>query len=317
MVCIFMFHVQQHFPGDLAKPALAESQRGSCSSPSIALPPTSESSCAFVSEGGQGVVLLIGEGLLGDPKGVDGQDRATLAGAYQPAQLSCRERSLCVQGSCSSGCIVWAFPLPEHPCRSRAAAPAPQRPPHHRKAPGLLSHHPALSYLVGDEAWDHTHQPKQPLFPIVSRTTFSPSVLPPEPVPAQLLCQCTLVTPLLRQPSTADRVGFPVPARPRRPGSEHWGIAAIGICVLRCPPPPSSLRPQPLWHLIMSFGFADSGLCISKMGCDSSCFSNLRGLLFGEHGCNVGVLGKGLKEGGPVASRKQLHGGVSLLGFQS
>lgn len=44
VVCIFMFHVQQHFPGDLAKPALAESTRDSCSFLYVALPPTSEGS---------------------------------------------------------------------------------------------------------------------------------------------------------------------------------------------------------------------------------------------------------------------------------
>lgn len=44
VVCIFMFHVQQRFPGDLAKPALAESKRDSCLFLYIALPPTSESS---------------------------------------------------------------------------------------------------------------------------------------------------------------------------------------------------------------------------------------------------------------------------------
>lgn len=38
MLCTFMFHVQQHFPGDLAKLALAESKKGSCSFLSVALP---------------------------------------------------------------------------------------------------------------------------------------------------------------------------------------------------------------------------------------------------------------------------------------
>lgn len=48
VVCIFMFHVQQRFPGDWAKPALAESAGGSCSFLYTALPPSSESSCASV-----------------------------------------------------------------------------------------------------------------------------------------------------------------------------------------------------------------------------------------------------------------------------
>lgn len=38
VVCISMFHVQQHFPGDLAKPALAESKQDSCALLPGALP---------------------------------------------------------------------------------------------------------------------------------------------------------------------------------------------------------------------------------------------------------------------------------------
>lgn len=63
VVCIFMFHVQQHFPRDLAKLALAENKKGSCAFLSGALPPTSESSWAFMSgAGGTGLALFIGEG---------------------------------------------------------------------------------------------------------------------------------------------------------------------------------------------------------------------------------------------------------------
>lgn len=39
VVCIFMFHVQQRFPGDLAKLVLAASEGGSCSFLCIALSP--------------------------------------------------------------------------------------------------------------------------------------------------------------------------------------------------------------------------------------------------------------------------------------
>lgn len=97
MVCIFMFHVQQHFPGDLAKPALAASEGGSCSFLYIALPPSSESSCDLVFGWGAGAGFTPEAAFW---ETLDGQARVVLAGVYQSVQLSCRERSLCVQAPC-------------------------------------------------------------------------------------------------------------------------------------------------------------------------------------------------------------------------
>ena len=85
VVCIFMFHGQQHFPGDLAKLALAESKKGSCSFLSVALPLKAVGlSCLG---GGQGWFYLlekdVQETLI---KGPDGQDGAVCwPWAHQPA----------------------------------------------------------------------------------------------------------------------------------------------------------------------------------------------------------------------------------------
>lgn len=103
VVCIFMFHVQQHFPGDLAKPALAASEGGSCSFLYTALPPSSERSCALVFGWGVGAGFSLEKAFW---ETLDGQARVVVAGAYQSAQLSCRERSLCVQASCYLRCVL-------------------------------------------------------------------------------------------------------------------------------------------------------------------------------------------------------------------
>lgn len=72
-----MFHVQQHFPGDLAKPALAESEGDSCSFLCIALfPPSTTPHPPKKPSRGQEVALLIEAILSEDLQGLDGQDRA-------------------------------------------------------------------------------------------------------------------------------------------------------------------------------------------------------------------------------------------------
>lgn len=74
-VCIFMFHVQQPFPGDSAKRALAESKKGGCSFLSVALPLKAVGlSCLG---GGQGWFYLLEKDVQETlVKGLDRQDGA-------------------------------------------------------------------------------------------------------------------------------------------------------------------------------------------------------------------------------------------------
>lgn len=129
MVCIFMFHAQHIFLGiwlsqlwQRAREAAALFSTEPC------LPPLR----AVVLSGGWGqrALLLIGEGFSRDPEGLDGQDRAVPAGAYQPAWLSCRERRLCV--------LIWDALCDHSHCQNipvdkELQPQAPEGLPHHHR----------------------------------------------------------------------------------------------------------------------------------------------------------------------------------------
>lgn len=122
VVCIFMFHVQQHFPGDLAKPALAESRKDSCSLLPRALP-ASRLRKRWPSCLGRvaGLASVNREGHSEDPhQGVPAMGT--------PARSSgCGERERVWTGlaAVTGGMLLWPFPPPQHPCREGTAALSP------------------------------------------------------------------------------------------------------------------------------------------------------------------------------------------------
>uniref|UniRef100_A0A8C0SSL7 m7GpppX diphosphatase n=1 Tax=Canis lupus familiaris TaxID=9615 RepID=A0A8C0SSL7_CANLF len=134
-----MFHVQQRFPGDLAKLALAESKKGSCSFPPRSPASTSESSWAFVSgwrTGGGSIYWR--EPFRRLLRVLGGRTELSQPEARRPARLSCKEKEcVCGWDQCSSGMHRYDRSC----CQNIPAAPSPTRAQDHCKAPLPGPHH--------------------------------------------------------------------------------------------------------------------------------------------------------------------------------
>lgn len=140
VVCIFMFHVQQHFPGDLAKPALAESKKDSCALLPRA-PPAShlrKQLGLHVWVGWQGWLQLSEKGMQ------ETLTKVCQPWACRPASQAAERGSGCGRaGCCHLGCVAMTLPTAAASLQRKNGCPESYKGCEH-PAPGLLPHCPAL-----------------------------------------------------------------------------------------------------------------------------------------------------------------------------
>ena len=145
VVCIFMFHVQQHFPGDLAKPALAESKKDSCSFLPRALPASHfrKQLGLHVWAGWQGWLQLSEKGIQ------ETLTKMCQPWACRPSPQAAERESGCGRAGCRHlGCVAMTLPTAVASLQRKNGCPESYKGCNH-PAPGLLPHRPALSDWEG------------------------------------------------------------------------------------------------------------------------------------------------------------------------